>query len=178
MHDHIFRCCLQHRVVDNDTVVLLRQLGKLAVDNAVERVLIAPEDLRATDLLQPLKQLLCQFLLPPLSQIHQQHARIEIAAVFQSDTVTAAVFPIIARSCQYLALQVQLPQRQYIALADDVGIHVDKPRYRFRQHIGKQIAVIHGLRNMPRRYYEGHAFGTCDLVKAQCQIAVQPFHLL
>ena len=70
MHDNVIRLCFQYRVVDDDAVILFGQLGKRAVDNAVERVLIAPEDLRASYLLQPLKQLLCQLLLPPLYKIH------------------------------------------------------------------------------------------------------------
>ena len=106
MHDNVVRLCFQYRVVDDDAVILFGQLYKITVDNAVERVLVAPEDLRASYLFQPLKQLLCQFLPPPLSKIHQYHAGVKIAAVFQTDTVTAAVFPIITRCRQYLPLQI------------------------------------------------------------------------
>ena len=43
MHDNVIRLCFQYRVVDDDAVILFGQLYKITVDNAVERVLIAPE---------------------------------------------------------------------------------------------------------------------------------------
>ena len=67
MHDNVVRFCFQYCVVDNDAVILFGQLGKRAVDNAVERVLVAPENLRINNLIQPLEQLLCQLLLPPFN---------------------------------------------------------------------------------------------------------------
>lgn len=55
MHDNVFRVSFQQSIIDDDAVILFGQLYKITVDNAVERVLVAPEDLRASYLLQPLK---------------------------------------------------------------------------------------------------------------------------
>ena len=70
MHDNVIRLCFQYRVVDDDAVILFGQLGKRAVDNAVERVLVAPQYFGINNLIQPLKQFLRQLLLPPLYKIH------------------------------------------------------------------------------------------------------------
>ena len=55
MHDNVLRVSFQQSIIDDDAVILFGQLYKITVDNAVERVLVAPEDLRASYLLQPLK---------------------------------------------------------------------------------------------------------------------------
>src|SRR5699024_9614390 len=70
MHDNVFWGSFQQSIIDNDTVILFRQFCKLAVNHTVERVLVTPEDLGTAYLLQPLKQLLRQLLLPPFYQIH------------------------------------------------------------------------------------------------------------
>lgn len=127
MHDNVVRHCFQYRVVDDDAVILFGQLHKTTVDNAVEGILVAPQYLSASYLLQPPEQLLGQLLPPPLSKIHQYHAGIKIAAILQTDTTTAFGFAPVAHSPQNSVLQVGLPQRQDVALADDVGVQIDKP---------------------------------------------------
>ena len=137
MHDNVVRLCFQYRVIDDNTVINFWQFGKPAIDNAVERVLIAPEDLRASYLFQPPEQLLGQLLPPPLSKIHQYHAGIKIAAILQTDTSAAFGFTPVTYSPQNSALQIRLPQRQDIALADDIGVQVEDFCYLGRQHFGK-----------------------------------------
>lgn len=172
MHDNVVRHCFQYRVVDDDAVILFGQLHKTTVDNAVEGILVAPQYLSASYLLQPPEQLLCQLLLPPLYKVHQQHAGIEITAVFEADTSAAFGFAPVTYSPQNSALQIRLPQRQDVALADDIGVKVEDFCYLGRQQIGKQIAVIHRLRDMPRRYNKSHPLSAGDLIKVQCQVTV------
>ena len=67
MYDNQIQFLVQCRVIDDDAVIDVRQFPKLAVDNAVKRVLVAPQYLRISYLLQPPEQLLCQLLLPPFN---------------------------------------------------------------------------------------------------------------
>lgn len=177
MHDNVVRHCFQYRVVDDDAVILFGQLHKITVDNAVERVLVAPQYFGINNLIQPPEQLLCQLLLPPLYKVYQQHAGIKVAAILQTDTTAALGFAPVAHRSQHLSLQIGLPQRQDVTFADDVGIKIEDFCYLGRQQIGKQIAVIHRLSDMPGRYDKSHPLGTGDLVKVQCQVTVQLFCL-
>lgn len=65
MHDNVIRLCLQDSVIDNDAVVLFGQLYKIAINNTVKGVLVAPQYFGITNLFQPLEKLLGQLLLPP-----------------------------------------------------------------------------------------------------------------
>ena len=40
------------------------------------------------------------------------------------------------------------------------------------QQLGKQIAIVHSLGDMPIRYDKGHPLSAGDLVKVQCQVTV------
>ena len=70
MHDNVFRGSFQQSIIDDDAVILFGQLYKIAIDNTVERILIAPEYFGVTNLFQPLEQLLRQLLLPPFDKVH------------------------------------------------------------------------------------------------------------
>mgnify|MGYP007124104779 CR=1 FL=1 len=53
MHDNVFRGSFQQSIIDDDAVILFGQLYKIAIDNTVERILIAPEYFGVTNLFQP-----------------------------------------------------------------------------------------------------------------------------
>ena len=65
VHQHYVQFFIQRCVVDNDAVINFGQFQKIAVNNAVEGVLVTPKNLGSPNLLQPAEQLMGQLLLPP-----------------------------------------------------------------------------------------------------------------
>ena len=70
MHDNVFRGSFQQSIIDDDAVIFFWQLYKIAINNTVERILVAPQYFGITNLFQPLKQFLRQLLLPPFDKVH------------------------------------------------------------------------------------------------------------